>query len=284
MIANTRMYDVDHDVGVLWRRLLSSVVATAGVRVGCGVEWFEHSAPAPLEQLWSRPDMAAVFMCGLPFSRARPQPRLVAAPVPAPAAYGGQPRYWSEFVVRSDSAFGSVADTFGRRIAFTVPDSQSGCIAALSHLQAIDAHRGSRAALFAELVAPTITPLAALDAVIRGVADIAPIDSYAFNLLGLHRPELIARVRVVGRTTPTPIPPLVASQSTDEGVIAALSSALAAAHTDSTLRPLMDGLLLQRFATPDPQAYAILRQRWVETIEYWRERPVAAVSHAAFAW
>jgi ABC-type phosphate/phosphonate transport system substrate-binding protein len=127
--------------------------------------------------------------------------------------------------------------------------------------------------------------LGALEAVLRGVADIAPIDSYAFSLLGMHRPDLIARVRVVGSTTPTPIPPLVASRSGADGSArAALSLALIAAHTDDTLKPLLEGLLLQRFVQPDPAGYDLLKQRFVATTAYWREHPLAAATHAAFSW
>ena len=58
-------------------------------------------------------------MCGLPYSRAEPRPALVAAPVPSPADFHGQPLYWSELVVRADSGFELIEDTFGHRMAFT---------------------------------------------------------------------------------------------------------------------------------------------------------------------
>ena len=285
MIANARMYAVSPEVGSLWGGLFSSIIAGTNLRV----ELLEHPAPAPLDDLWRRSDMGAVFMCGLPFSRAAPQPVLVAAPVPSPAAFGGEACYWSEFVVRRESAFGSVADTFGARIAFTVPDSQSGCIAALTHFAPLAARASGPTPLFAEIVAPTITPLGALQAVIHGAAEIAPIDSYAFSLLEAYRPDLIARVRVVGRTEPTPIPPLVASpepaaEADTAESVARLSSAFAVAHSTPAARPLMEQLLLQRFVRPDPASYALLQERYAAATEFWRSRALAAVTHAAFTW
>jgi ABC-type phosphate/phosphonate transport system substrate-binding protein len=91
-------------------------------------------------------------MCGLPFSRAEPQPVLMAAPVPSPPEFENLPQYWSDFVVREDSAFRTLDDTYGGRIAFTVPDSQSGCLAALSHFMSV-AQRDMP--LFREVIAPT---------------------------------------------------------------------------------------------------------------------------------
>jgi ABC-type phosphate/phosphonate transport system substrate-binding protein len=291
MIANARMYSVSAEAGAVWRELLSAIIGEAGVPVAV----IDHPAPARLEDLWVRTDQAAVFMCGLPYSRAVPQPVLIAAPVPSPAEFQGTPHYWSDFVVRKDSAFHAVQDTFGSRIAFTVPGSQSGCVAALSYLMA--AHREmtadgeaptprtpKQAPLFSEIIAPTITPMGALTAVIDGAADIAPIDSYALRLLRKYRPELAAAVRVIGETVPTPIPPLVASATVaSEKEIAALRSAFLEAHHSASRKSLMDELLLQRFARPDSSAYAVLRERFDAATAYWNSHRLAAHSHPAFA-
>jgi ABC-type phosphate/phosphonate transport system substrate-binding protein len=295
MIANARMYGVSTEVAALWRELLSSIIAATGPGIaaaGQGIELLEHAAPAPIDELWGRADMAAVFMCGLPFARAKPQPVPVAAPVPSPAAFGGEPRYWSEFVVRRDSGFATVADAFGSRIAFTVPGSQSGCVAALSYLQAQHGDFYSRGAppLFAEIIAPTVTPVGALEAVVGGAAEIAPIDAYAFELLRVHRPDLAAAVRVVGRTAPTPIPLLVASPPAAAdgaggiGVGEALAAAFLAAHLDNRVKPLMDRLLLERFVRPDPAAYRELATRFTAATQFWHAHPLAAVAHPAFVW
>jgi ABC-type phosphate/phosphonate transport system substrate-binding protein len=239
-----------------------------------------------------RTDQAAVFMCGLPYSRAEPQPVLIAAPVPSPAEFHGAPRYWSDFVVRKDSVFRAVQDAFGQRIAFTVPGSQSGCVAALTYLMAAqremkadaEAQAAPRAPLFSEIIAPAITPMGALTAVVDGAADIAPIDSYALRLLRKYRPELASAVRVVGQTVPTPIPPLVASvTSASPKELAALQAAFLEAHQNASRKPLMDELLLLGFARPDSNAYAVLRERFDAATAYWSSHRLAALTHPAFA-
>ncbi len=297
MIANARMYSVSAQAGAVWWALLSRILAQAGVPATV----IDHPAPAALEDLWSRPDLAAVFMCGLPFSRTQPQPVLIAAPIPSPPEFRGAPAYWSDFVVREDSAFRTVPDTFGRRIAFTVPGSQSGCVAALAYLMA--AHRElvvgaaprprseppsraglPQAPLFSEIIAPTITPLGALAAVVDGAAEIAPIDSYALRLLRRYRPDLTSAVRVVGQTLPTPIPPLVASAaSASEKELGALQSAFLQAHHNPSQKSLMAELLLLAFSRPDPNAYAVLRERFDAAAAYWRANRLADHTHPAFA-
>ena len=281
MIANARMYSVSAQAGAVWRNLLSAIIAQAGVPATV----IDHPAPAPLEELWSRNDQAAVFMCGLPYSLAEPQPVLIAAPIPSPAEFHGTPHYWSDFVVRKGSAFREVQDTFGSRIAFTVPGSQSGCVAALTYLMSvhIEAPAPLQTPLFSEIIAPTITPVGALTAVVDGTADIAPIDSYALRLLGKYRPDLASEVRVVGRTVQTPIPPLVASATAaSEKERAALQSAFLEARQSASLESLMHELLLLGFARPDPGAYAVLRERFDRATAYWKSNRLAAVTHPAF--
>ena len=275
MIANARMYSVSPEVASRWRELLEALIDIAGV----SMEVLDYPAPAPLEELWAREDLGAVFMCGLPFSSTDRQPALIAAPVPSPAGYAGEARYWSEWIVRRETSHREVADTFGGRIALTVRGSQSGFAAPLRYLESY----GDRSPLFQRLIEPTITPLGALAAVIDGRADIAPIDSFAFALLQRYRPDLLSQVQVVGRTLPTPIPPLVAS---GEG-IDSLRQAFCGAHTNPVLKPLLAELLLERFVVPQAADYAALKVRYQETLHYWRHHRLAdsaAGTELSAAW
>jgi ABC-type phosphate/phosphonate transport system substrate-binding protein len=272
MIANARMYSVSPEAAALWRGLLAAVIEHAGL----DVTLVEHTAPAPIDELWQRPDKAAVFMCGLPFSRSHPRPELVAAPVPSPPDFGGLPQYWSEMVVRKDSSLQTIRDTFGGRIALTVPDSQSGCLAALYYLMTA----GDRFPLYREVITPKVTPLGAMSAVIEDAADVAPIDSYAFCLLQKYRQDLTSQLRSVGRTVPTPIPPLVSSSAGIER----LQAAFLAAHRIAALAPLMAGLMLDRFVRPDPASYDALRSNFEIATRYWRAHQLAAAVHPAFVF
>ncbi len=281
MIANARMYSVSAQVADLWRRLLLEL----GRESGTDLEVIEHAAPAPLEQLWQREDKAAVFMCGLPYSRGRSAGQIralqiIAAPVPSPPDFQGVPRYWSELVVRRDSSFASISETFGRRIAFTVADSQSGYAAPLNFLS----KQPGPYPRYAEVVAPCVTPLGALKAVIDGAAEVAPIDSYAFALLERHCPELTSQVRSVARTEPTPIPPLVASGAfaAAAGEFTALQSAFLQAHLQPELHTLMQALLLQCFVLPDPAGYDNLNIAFEDSLAFWRLHAIASIVHPAF--
>lgn len=270
MIANARMYSVTPQVAALWRRLLASVLEGAATPV----EIVDHAPPAPISELWKRPDKAAVFMCGLPYSLAVPRPTLVVVPIPSPAAYGGRACYWSDVVVRADSPFQSLEQTFGHRLALTTPESQSGYAALLHALMPF----GNAKPLYREIIEPRFTPIGALTAVIEKKAEAAPLDSYALALLSKYAPELTSQVRVIKSTEPTAIPALVAS-GPSPGVAAAF---LAAADKPAT-RALMDQLLLGRFARPEAKAYDALRERFLTMQAFWRRHPLAETAHPLFA-
>jgi ABC-type phosphate/phosphonate transport system substrate-binding protein len=242
---------------------------------GADLTYVDHKQPAPISDLWRRDDLGAVFMCGLPYARSVPRPAVVAAPVPAPPEFHGQPQYWSEFVVRADSGFELIEDTFGHRIALTTMDSQSGCLAALYYLMAAG---GRGAALYQRVIEPRVTPLGAMTAVIDNLADVAPIDSYAFSLARQYIPELTSQLRIVARTAPTPIPPIVSSRP----VPASLETAFLEAHKNTSMMPLMANLQLDRFASPDLEAYDVLKRRFDTTTTYWHQHPFAVSVHPAF--
>jgi ABC-type phosphate/phosphonate transport system substrate-binding protein len=271
MIANARMYSVTPEVAALWRSLLAAVLG----KVDAPIDIVDHAPPAPISELWKRPDKAAVFMCGLPWSLATPRPALVAAPIPSPLAYGGRACYWTDLVVRADSPFQSLEQTFGHRLALTTPESQSGYAAPLCALMA---HGGAKP-LYREIIEPCFTPMGALRAVIEDKAEVAPLDSYALALLAKYAPTLTAQVRVIESTEPTAIPAVVASGQALAGVTAAFLTAGA----EASLRALMDQLLLHRFARPEAAAYDALRERFLTMQAFWRRHPLAEKAHPLFA-
>lgn len=236
------MYAINATVNAAWRELLEWVVARAGV----ACEIIDYPAPLPLSALWSRADLGCAFMCGYPLARANPRPVVLAAPIPSPARYHGEPIYWTDLVVRADASFTRIEDTFDRRFAFTTEDSQSGYQAPRWFLAPHASERGGR--LFAAAVGPVFTPRGVIEAIIAGDADIGPLDSYAHDLLRQHEPALASRLRVVAATAPTPIPPLVAAAESDDAAVVGLRTSLLEVATAGALKTVRAELLLQGFA------------------------------------
>jgi ABC-type phosphate/phosphonate transport system substrate-binding protein len=249
------MYSVCSKTAAAWYQLFAWV----GRRAGVDVEVIDHPAPAPLEDLWARDDLGLVFMCGWPFAMAGYRHRLIAAPVPKPSRYEGRPIYFTDLAVHKNSPFHKLEDTFGRRLAWTVEHSQSGFNAVRYHLLHYLIPGGKK--LYMESVGPVISPIGSLKCLIENRADIAPLDSFTYDLMKANAPNMVENIRVVATTDAAPIPPLVASPNANDEDCKRLTSALLDAAQAPILRETMDTLLLRGFAKVEPAYYYVTEER-----------------------
>jgi ABC-type phosphate/phosphonate transport system substrate-binding protein len=246
------MYSAGPAAAAAWRALFGRVFGDLGLPVGL----VEHRWPDPVEDLWARRDLCADFMCGWPFSRSGDSLQPIAAPVPSPPRYAGLPRYCSEFLVRADTGWQTLDDTFGQRFGWMVENSQSGFNAPRAHLSALVDRPG--AALYREARGPFGTPSRTLDALRTGAVDVVALDSFWLDLSRRHQPDVLAGTRCVATTRWTPIPLLVAAASVDRGVVEALGERLVALHSEPAYARLLEDVLVDRFVVPDRAAYAEL--------------------------
>ncbi|WP_324133439.1 phosphate/phosphite/phosphonate ABC transporter substrate-binding protein [Bosea sp. (in: a-proteobacteria)] len=249
LIANARMYAVDAATAANWTALFARIAAMAGVPLTV----IPHAAPAPLEDLWRRDDLGLAFICGYPFAGGSFPVMPIAAPIPASGE--GRPLYATHLVVRVESDIAALADSFGRRLGWTVAHSQSGFNALRTHLLP---HWQARGPLYARSIGPLLTPRRVIDALLADDIDIGPLDSYFHDLLLAAEPQTAARLRIVETTALRPMPLLVASDGVGEAVIARLRVALIEAHQDGEGRAILARLRLSRFAAVEPQGYRVL--------------------------
>lgn len=254
LVANARMYSVNPQAAAAWKELFGWLAHESGV----DLDIIDHAFPLKLADLWSRDDLGCVFMCGFPLVLSERRPKLVAAPIPANAPLPGRPVYATRLLVRSDSGFESLEDTFGGRLGYTVPDSHSGYNALRHHLLPYYRQRGEK--LYGESVGPLTTPRRVIDALLNGDIDIGPLDSYALDLMLNHDEALRSQVRVIASTDAAPIPALVAAPDCPDEVIAKLRSALERVADAAECASLRDRLSLHGFVQVSMQDYALALQ------------------------
>jgi ABC-type phosphate/phosphonate transport system substrate-binding protein len=251
MIASFRMYGVGGAM-VAWRALFARVFAEAGIEV----EAIEHRWPLPIAELWAKPHLCCDFMCGWPFARSAVAMQAIAVPVPSPPRYAGLPRYCSEFLVREQSGWNSLEETFGARIGWMAEDSQSGFNAPRAHLGRFAS--ADRAELYAESKGPLGSPLKALDALRASEVDVVALDSFFLDLCRKYEPARMAGVRCIATTPWTPMPLLVAAPTIGAEVVERLRVILPRIHEMSGFAPLLADVLLERFVAADVSSYRTL--------------------------
>ena len=250
MIMNARMYAVTPEVEAAWRALLGHVTAEAGL----SLDYVTYPAPQPLENLWARPDLGCVFMCGYPIALKIADVEPIAAPVPRADWAEGRAVYRSDLIVRRDAPYKTLEETFGGRAGWTVRHSHSGFNAFRHHL--LSYRTQERSSLYGSMAGDLVTARKILDSVLDGSIDIGPLDAYWHMLIALHKPELTAGIRVLASTDLAPMPAFVAAPSMPAEDVAALKAAFAAAATRDWFGSFKDTLLLDGFEPVDQAAFS----------------------------
>lgn len=249
---NARMYAVTPEVEAAWRELLACVTRDAGVPL----QYVPYPAPQPLETLWARPDLGAVFMCGFPVALELAAVQPIAAPIPAVDWAAGQAVYRTDLIVRHDAPYRRLEDTFGGRAGWTVAHSQSGFNAFRHEL--LRFRRPARPALYAEMSGNLVTARNVLDAVREGRIDVGPLDAYWHLLIARHAPQLTAGIRVLASTPVTPMPAFVAAAGAPADMVTRLRAAFTQAATRAWFEPLGRQLLIEGFAPSARADYTLL--------------------------
>lgn len=250
-VSNARMYAVTPPVEAAWRELLAHVASEAAVPL----TYLPYPAPQPLEDLWSRGDLGAVFMCGYPVALELAPVIALAAPIPQAPWAQRRAVYRTDLIVREDAPYRTLEDTFGGRAGWTVAHSQSGFNAFRHHLLAY--RQSGRPALYREMLGNLVTARNVLDAVREGRIDIGPLDAYWHLLIARHAPHLTAGVRVLTSTPLTPMPTLVASAGAPPEAVTRLRTALVGAASRPWFAPLAQVLLIEGFAEVPPGTYGM---------------------------
>ena len=219
MIASLGMYDFGAAMAAndrLWA-LIRTGLRGRGVTAPEALTRGEHA----YWDAWAAPDLLLSQTCGYPF-RARLQGRVTYVGTPDYGVEGCAPGYYrSVFVARSDDPRRDVIEFGGARLAFNEPLSQSGWAAPQTHA----------AGLGLRLVPALQTGGHRLSAaaVAEGRAEIAALDAVTFALMQAQDPDSVARLKVVGMTSPTPGLPLITAAGRDAGpLFDAASEAIAA--------------------------------------------------------
>lgn len=198
------------------------------------------------------------FLCGLLYVHLRRVSscpvELLAAPVLLGARYQDTPRYFSDVVVRRESAFTSFEDLRGCRWAYNERASHSGYnLVAYNLLQ-----RGLTLDYFSQCSA-TGSHLRSLQAVLDGEADATALDSHLLDVLLQQQPALSTKLRVVSMLGPSPIPPLIIASSLRPDFKQRIRTVLLTMHDDPLAAQELRKGQIKRFAPVSDEDYDPIR-------------------------
>jgi phosphonate transport system substrate-binding protein len=205
-----------------------------------------------IDQLLGNGSIDIAFICSGPYAAAKDQYgfQLVAAPVVA-----GSHSYHSYLIVNASSPYKDLKDLKGKSFAFTDQASNTGRLTPLHWL----AQMGEQPEGFFQSSIFTYSHDNSIVAVAKGLVDGAAVDSLVWERFNHTNPEVTERTRVIGRSEPYGIPPVVSSSSLPRSERDAVQQALLTVHEDPAGRRILNALGIDRFVEPRDEWYDSLR-------------------------
>lgn len=222
-------------------------------QLGRPVELVQRRTYAEVNRLVADRTVDLAFVCTSAYVEGHDQfgMELLVAP-----EINGASVYYSELIVPADSPAQSIADLRGKVFAFTDPISFSGRVYPTSLVEALKEapeHFFSRTFF-------TYSHDRAIEAVAAGVADGAAVDSLVLQYALQRKPALADRIRMIHRSAPFGIPPVVIPPDYSPRHKLQLQTILLAMDKSEEGKAILKTLGIDRFVLIDDDAYDDVRQ------------------------
>jgi len=227
-------------------------------KIGVKVAYVDREGYAEINDMLRDGQLEAAFICSGPYATGHAQFGLEL--LAAPQAYGAAV-YYSYIIVPKESPVTSFAGLRGKRFAFTDPLSNSGKLVPTYMLARMNE---TPASFFKEAIF-TGSHDKSIKAVAQGVVDAAAVDSLIWEYLSAMSPEFTAKTRILEKSPPYAIPPLVVPRGLAPELKEQLRQIVLNAHNDPEGQAVLRQMKIDRFVVIDDKAYDSVRemQAWV---------------------
>jgi phosphonate transport system substrate-binding protein len=236
---------------VHYRQLLDYL----GNRLGMDVELVQRKTYGEISELVGNGGIDLAFICSGPYATGKGKYgfELLATP-----EIQGSHFYQSYLIVNRDSPFGRLEDLKGRTFAFTDPDSHTGKLVPTHWL----AERNERPETFFGKAIYTYSHDNSILAVAKGLVDGAAVDGLVWEFYRQKKPSLTDATRVIRKSEPFGIPPVVASGSLAPAAKLAVREILLSMHEDPVGAGILGEIMIERFVEPRDEWYDGIRHLW----------------------
>jgi phosphonate transport system substrate-binding protein len=237
----------------LYRQLLDYLSR----RVEKDLEFVQRKTYAEINELLRRGDIDLAFICSGPYATGRES--FGFEPLAVPLVHGSH-IYQSFLIVNKNSTFKRLEDLRGHTFAFTDPNSNTGKLVPTYWV----AELKERPETFFRQTIYTYSHDNSIMAVSRGLVDGAAVDGLIWDYYQEKRPSFTARTKVIKKSEPYGIPPLVASVRLSQRDRERLEQLLLTMHQDQEGKKILAELLIDRFIP--------LKEEWYEPIRHMQQK------------
>jgi phosphonate transport system substrate-binding protein len=222
-----------------------------GNRLGKNIQLIQRKTYGEINELLGKGEIDLAFICSGPYALGKEQYdlRLLAAP-----EVHGSHFYFSYLIVNAHSPFHSIEDLRGRVFAFTDPESNTGKLVPTYWLMQM----GEKPEVFFSETIYTYSHDNSILAVSRGLVDGAAVHGLIWEYYQHKKPSLTSKTRVIRKSEPYGIPPLVISPFLSPELKEKIGELLFSMHRDPEGKKVLEGLMIDRFVPA--------KEEWYESI------------------
>ena len=224
-----------------------------GEKLGRGVEMVQRKTYAEVNFLLKERRIDAAFVCSRPYVEGHRDFGMELLCVPM---CFGKTEYCSYFIVHKDSTIQNLEDLRGKLFAFSDPLSNTGMLIPTYTL----AKMGETPELFFRKYIFTYSHDNSIRSVAEKFVDGAAVDSLIWEYLSVKEPQLTAQTKIIFKSQPCAIPPVVISPGIGSELKEKLRSAFLNMHNDPKGSNILERVLIDRFTVIEDSAYDSIRQ------------------------
>ena len=231
-----------------YRQLLDYI----GQKLGREMQFIQRKTYVEINQLLARGQIDLAFICSGPYVVGKEKYgfELLATPEVQNSHF-----YHSYLIVNKSSEFKDLADLRGQVFAFTDPDSNTGKLVPTYWLSLIN----EKPETFFRKTIYTYSHDNAILAVAKGLVDGAAVDGLIWEYYHRKNPVFTSDTRIIRKSEPYGIPPLVASKSLSFELKTQIRQELFDMHHDPDGRKIISELMIDRFVKPRDEWYDSIR-------------------------
>jgi phosphonate transport system substrate-binding protein len=222
-------------------------------KLGLEVQLIQRKTYSEINELLGKGQIDLAFICSGPYVKGKEKYsfELLATP-----QVRGSNFYQSYLIVNKDSHFYKLDDLRDRVFAFTDPESNTGKLVPAYWLSQM----GETPESFFEKTIYTYSHDNSIMAVSKSLVDGAAVDSLIWEFYNNKNPVFTSRTRIIKKSEPYGIPPLVASRYLSQELKDRISLMFLTLHKEDEGQRILDELMIDRFTAPREEWYNSIRQ------------------------
>ncbi len=232
-----------------------------GEKLGRDVVMVQRKTYAEVNFLMEQGSIDAAFVCSRPYVDGHRDFGMELLCVPV---CSGRTEYYSYFIVHKDSPIRKLEDLRGKVFAFSDRLSNTGMLVPTYTL----ARMGETPESFFGNTTFTYSHDNSIRSVAERFVDGAAVDSLIWEYFNAKEPEWTSQTRIIHKSPPFAIPPVVVSPRTDPELKEALRRVFLSMHQDPKGRAILQKVLIDRFAAIKDSAYDAIRRMETFTKEF----------------